>query len=392
MVGKPKELRTASIRIQELGKKDGPMFCCRVELVNTENKTEKQWQNRHGTFLRFSDEIWVDQLEVIHALPGEQVTIPCYIHYPPGTDKGAGQVTWRKGNSLVCSDNTQIETRTNVSLYLESVKPSENSHYCCEIKIGRSTYTSALSTQLSVEDYTSGPEFTILQPAESSASIGNPVTISCSIKYPPEKKPLWTGVYWKVGSIRGDYSYHPSQSMVHSRYRGRTELRGQMDLHIQGVQDSDNDTFYCLAILRFCNGTNIFNTKIIHGKGTRLRVTRDIREARYTEIIAPLCALLIVIILCVILIFLKRRGVICTKHSTKEDVGRPAPPDNPPRAQTQSEYDYANELPSASQTGQVDSGGVLYAQFNIIPLNKGKTGNHTKEDPQVLYAAVRPTR
>uniref|UniRef100_A0A8C5PLP3 Ig-like domain-containing protein n=1 Tax=Leptobrachium leishanense TaxID=445787 RepID=A0A8C5PLP3_9ANUR len=50
MVGTPKQLKTASIRIQRVRRSDFLVFCCRVQL-NSLNKSER-WQSTFGTYLR----------------------------------------------------------------------------------------------------------------------------------------------------------------------------------------------------------------------------------------------------------------------------------------------------------------------------------------------------
>ncbi|KAM8972551.1 uncharacterized protein RCH25_018288 [Pelodytes ibericus] len=290
MVRKPNELKTASITIQGLRRTDGPIFCCWVKLNSYNNWKKQQWQNCHATYLRFPDEIWVDQLDAVPALPGENITIPCYIHHPPGIQKAVTRVTWRKGSSDVCSQNpilvyvwgnafksgrlSVMNFPDDISLRIEGGSSSDKSQYCCEVIIDGYIYRSIHGTELPVEDSTSPPGFNVVQSLEASAQLGGSVTISCSFNYSKDTDPLSVGIYWRVGSPTGYYTYHPSQKMVHSSYKNRTDLQNrQTDLHIQDVQETDNITYYCLVMLRFCAGLNKVSSVVMHGPGTRLHVT-----------------------------------------------------------------------------------------------------------------------
>ncbi|XP_075062548.1 sialic acid-binding Ig-like lectin 12 [Mixophyes fleayi] len=148
MVGNPKEQRTATIRIQNLRRSDGPMFCCRVEIRN--NGKKEQWQNSHGTFIHFKDQVSVEHRNVVPAIMGEDIAIPCYVH-----NKSADtiqEVTWRIGTGDLCSEINIFSTWTNnnkskhierwsivkfpkdLSLHVRNVTPSDSQRYCCEVK------------------------------------------------------------------------------------------------------------------------------------------------------------------------------------------------------------------------------------------------------------------
>ncbi|CAH2272598.1 sialic acid-binding Ig-like lectin 14 [Pelobates cultripes] len=285
MVGNPREQKTASIRIQGVSRMDGPLYCCRVELIDR-NTGSQGWQNHHGTSLKFTDQIWVDQLDVIPTLPGETVTIPCPIHYPSGKTVTVQKVTWKMGASEVCSEKqTQftwdksdkqrqfslVNFPDDVSLIIKNVSSKDSRRYCCEVTVDGSLYGSVRGTELVLGASTS-TKFTVVQPPETTANLGSSTTLSCSYTYSTEKEKASAEIYWRVGNPTGDYAYHPSQEMIHSTYRGRTELRGQADLHIQDVQRTDTTSYYCQVIIRNCIGKVKVKTSVVHGQGTRLSV------------------------------------------------------------------------------------------------------------------------
>eukprot|EP00079_Xenopus_tropicalis_P034419 XP_017948190.1 PREDICTED: uncharacterized protein LOC100486158 [Xenopus tropicalis] len=134
---------SASITIHRLRPTDGPVICCRVWASGI-GVTPFTWHSRYGTLLLFSEpaQISVEQLDVIPALPGETITIPCYVHYPPGASGRGQSVTWRKGPTPLCDSQT-LDTRdgagrfsvldspTHVSLSINRVRREDSGYYCC---------------------------------------------------------------------------------------------------------------------------------------------------------------------------------------------------------------------------------------------------------------------
>ncbi|XP_075433724.1 sialic acid-binding Ig-like lectin 10 isoform X2 [Ascaphus truei] len=408
VVGNPKESKTASIRIQWLKETDGPIFCCRVEIRNPNKQGGKVngWQNRHGTFLMFPGHSrgYIEQLDAVSALHGENITIPCHVRYPPGTGGGSiSKVTWTVGSRDLCNENTELLSINNrynswvsspedASLHIQKVLPYERKRYCCRVETNNGKFSSEHGTELVVGGSRSNPGFTVHQPHVSSAKEGDSVTINCTFTSPPGRDPMWVWIYWRVGSPRGPYAYHPSQEMVHSTYGGRTELRGQSDLHIQWVRGADNTSYYCLVLLRFCVGNNIFNSTISHGEGTSLIVTES--SGVTLPIIISLTVLFVISILCGILIFLKIKGIICKTANSNMKEGRQPTADIQPWEQASTIHrDSANDGDAEIRREPEESGGVLYAQLQMNPLNKRSSergvGAEPESDPQVLYAAVR---
>ncbi|XP_075062550.1 sialic acid-binding Ig-like lectin 12 isoform X2 [Mixophyes fleayi] len=441
MEGNPEEQRTANIRIQNLRKTDGPVFCCRVVLENKERK--EQWQNRHGTFIHFKDQFSIEQLDVVPVTKGEDVTIPCYVHYNPTFSDTIMKVTWKMGTSDLCSENKGIIgtwTKENkldkfgqwpvvnfpedLSLHVRNVTPSDSKRYCCEVRTRRGSVTgSAHGTEVVVADIFS--EFKTHQ-SELLVELEDSVTINCSYSIPPDRDPMWIGTYWRVGSPSNIYAYHPSKDLVHSNYKGRTELRGPADLHIKGVGETDYATYYCFVVFKFCVGPNIVSSVIQHWSHTTLKKTprtattvatgptsskHSIPEANQSDaelnkdhssaqntsqmtwIIASVVVLLIVIILCVIFIVLKKKGVICRKERGLKDVHYNTTELAPKLQSNSMKTDVQNVEHNDNATGQEDSEGVVYAHLNVKSLQQGAANRKEEDnsDSQVLYADVRRT-
>ncbi|XP_031754120.1 uncharacterized protein LOC100486158 [Xenopus tropicalis] len=270
---------SASITIHRLRPTDGPVICCRV-LLSGEGLTTYPLYSTYGTLLLFSEpaQISVEQLDVIPALPGETITIPCYVHYPPGASERGQSVTWRKGRDAFCSYDQTLDTRdgagrfsvmdspTDVSLSINRVRREDSGYYCCIV--GKHIES---GTELVIEDPSTQPELQVHQSHNAAVPEGGSVTLSCT--FHPTETPLWAWIYWRVGSPSGDYAYHPNKQMVHSSYKGRTELRGPAHLHIEGVQRNDSATYYCIVILQYCVDLPEHKSVTSHGHGTRLDVT-----------------------------------------------------------------------------------------------------------------------
>ncbi|KAG9466005.1 hypothetical protein GDO78_017374, partial [Eleutherodactylus coqui] len=262
--------RTASITIRGLKAADGVTFCCRVTIF-TAGSAPFPWYSLYGTSLVFPDGRSVTQMEELIAVPGEEMIIPC--HYPLEILGEALQVTWYRGNSDLCILDDRGYTWTSahtynrfspvnfpedVSLHIHSVqKDNDQLRYCCRVTISNGqTMQSRYSTELTVPGRT-----------------GESVILTCSYSGYNESDVLAVNIYWRLGNITGPYVYHPYKEMVHPSYRGRTEITGSADLHIRGLQRSDNSTYYCFVMLRLCAGSYRYEKLIQYGEGTRLIVT-----------------------------------------------------------------------------------------------------------------------
>ncbi|XP_072255447.1 uncharacterized protein [Pyxicephalus adspersus] len=400
MVGDPQRDRTATIRIQNLKENDGPMFCCRISIHV--NMREKQgWQNRHGTYIYFKDQFSIEQPDVVPAMLGEGVSIPCVIHNQ--SPDNIEEIVWRFGENILCSENNQYfkwnkqnftqkvgrwmvqKSETMISLHVMNVTYSEIRQYCCEVKTNSGTERkSAHGSQVVIAEHRNDPGVT--QSDILSINEEDSVTISCSYNDPPGQVPLWREVFWRVGSPSGPFAYHPSELMVHPSYRGRSQIIGSADLQINGVRMSDHTTYYCFVMLKFCIGNNKQNSTLRYGSGTQLQIIEKNRTS--AVIFAGVGVLLFLILLCIVLIILKKKGVICRKKESKKfSPSASMAPQNDVRV--------SNVPSSITATSQEDAGGTVYAHLNMESLQQGK-GKTNKERPlssdnQVLYAAVKPS-
>ncbi|XP_044138677.1 uncharacterized protein LOC122929232 isoform X2 [Bufo gargarizans] len=412
--GNPNGEKKATITINDLRRTDGPTICCRMEIY-VDNTYKDGFQNRHGTNIKFKDEFSVEQTDVVPAMIGEDITIPCFVHYkdPSVIDL----VSWHIGSSDVCAENNEnsiiwnqpitvdpgerwsvVAFPQDLSLRLKGVTSEDIKQYCCRVrtKLRNNIASSTHGTEVVLVDNSINPEFEVLQPEKTSSDVDGSATISCSYKYQSDTNLLWTGVFWRVSSPNGSYAYHPFPAMVHSTYRGRTELRGLADLRIKGVKDTDNTTYYCFVMLKFCVGKNKSSSTIHYGRGTKLDITRNEIPDSNTWLYALVAGLLVLIILCaVIFIILKKRGIICQTRSGREDVkyltSNIALKDQNSSGNVQEPAVTSSTPPTAQEV----SGEVLYAHLNESSLQQ-KTSNGSKrrksaDDSQVVYAAVKPT-
>ncbi|XP_073479048.1 uncharacterized protein [Aquarana catesbeiana] len=410
MEGNPERERTATIRIQKLRDTDGPMFCCRISLYYNGQRKE-EWQNIPGTYIRFKDQFSVEQPDVVPAVIGEDISIPCALHNrsPDAID----EIIWRVGKSDLCFENNEfliwnthnitgnngqwrLQKSENIFLLQKkSIKDSDSRQYCCEVKPRTRSdgQSSTHGTQVVIADPTQNdPKFTVTQPENITANEGASVTISCSYTVPPDQNLLWSGVFWRVGSPTGPYAYHPSDLMVHPSYSGRTQLNGSTDLQINVTQDTDTTTYYCFVMLKFCIGSDKTNSVLKYGNGTQLNING--KKQTSTEILAGVGVLLVLIILCVVLIVLKKRGVICKKKERVKSL--PSPVNHASRAPSNhGNVEMSNVGSSNAGASQEEFGGTVYAHLNMEAFQNG-AGKRNKENPssadnQVVYAAVKPT-
>lgn len=417
-VGNPNKDGKATITIKDLRKTDGPMFCCRIEIYEGSNYIQG-WQNRPGTFIQFKDMSSVEQADVVPAIIGGDIIIPCVVNY-----KGSSiieEVSWTAGSSDLCvenndrivvredGDSTQMGGRWSVvdfpqdlSLRINTVTLGDARHYCCRVKLktkprDRSSVSPIHGTEVVLVAESNDPGLEVVQPETTSSDTDGSATLRCSFTHQSDTDPLWTEVFWKVGNLPGDYAYHPFTSLVHPRYRGRTELRGPADLHIKGITVTDNTTYYCMVMLKFCIGNNKTSSTLQYGGGTKLEVTDTLQNANpnadiWVYILAAV--LLGVLIMCaIVFIILKKKGVICQKHSGREDdkylTSDIALRDQNPTSNVQAPRATSGNPPMAPE----DSGGILYAQLNVSSLNQDRSNggkkNKSDNDSQVLYAAVK---
>ncbi|XP_063302095.1 uncharacterized protein LOC134601517 isoform X2 [Pelobates fuscus] len=351
---------TESIKIYNLNSMDGTVICC----CGTFNYQPQPYHSHasYGTHLLFNDQFWVDQLEAVTALKGDNITIPCHINYPAGRSITVQQVTWKMG--ATCSrDNYiipfQYDARINTehfslldfpnegSLHINNIQMNHGQTYCCSVITSDGEFSAKHGTELLIRGQHDS-EFTINQPEESSAPIGGSANIACSYNTPINKTPLDAVIYWRAGSHDGPIAYHPSTWMVHSTYRGRTHVTRQADLQIMGVQDTDSSVYYCFVTLKFCVGNGVINNHISYGNGTRLSVT----------------------------------GFLCKKgHNTtavQQIVNEPVVAGDPSNEGTREEMPY-EEI----------KGGIVYADLKMTELEPGQSRSQPNQKTEIIYSYVK---
>ncbi|XP_063785766.1 uncharacterized protein LOC134934208 [Pseudophryne corroboree] len=285
----PDNKRRESLTITGLRRSDGPIICCTVSRINIYNNHKSSWRSVYGTYLQFTGDRSISQLDELVAVPGEEITIPC--HYPQEATGVAQKVTWYRGDNELCLYNTYelytldqrrrderyslVSFPTDVSLRIHRYDSSSYTHYCCRVTTSNGTFTSRTSTELVIADTSSYSHFTAKQPNNITADTGGSVTLSCSYRHNGiyrDSDILWVTAYWRVNSTSGPHAYHPHQEMVHPRYKGRTEITGLANLHIRGVQVEDSATYHCFLVIKLCINTETSRRMAAHGEGTSLIV------------------------------------------------------------------------------------------------------------------------
>lgn len=233
------------------------------------------------------------------------------------------------------------------------------------------------------------------------------MTLNCSYSSYMESDVLGVDIYWRVGNKSGPYVYHPYTEMVHSSYKGRTGRKGAADLHIQGLQMSDDSMYYCFVMIRLCIGTGEYTKLIQYGDGTRLVVTGKITDPlRELVIYVSISAAVLLVLLCLILVILKTTGVICRKKSVPHEAKTSENPENEEFAEEERPYceilkfqntennqeatssEGAKKKMMESETDEQETENVLYSEINKTKLQQRNPDSYQKQEEQTVYAAV----
>ncbi|XP_063786928.1 uncharacterized protein LOC134935989 isoform X2 [Pseudophryne corroboree] len=222
------------------------------------------------------------------------------------------------------------DNKRRESLTITGLTPSDGPIICCTGSV-INLYTSYqyswrndYGTYLQFTDSSSSSPFTVKQPNNITADTEGSVTLNCSYRLISgyrDRDILWVSAYWRVNSTSGPYVYHPHQDMVHPQYKGRTEITGLADLHIQGVQAEDSATYYCFLVIKLCENIETSQRTATHGEGTSLTVKGNVLEKELNLlIIGSASALGLLFILCVILIILMAKGILCKTKKRSPDL------------------------------------------------------------------------
>ncbi|XP_069816123.1 uncharacterized protein [Dendropsophus ebraccatus] len=411
--------RTASLIIRGWKPSDGTIFCCRIYVIPSQSE-KYSWYDPYGTSLTFEDGRLVYQVEELMAVPGEELIIPC--HYPLKTLGEAQQVAWYTGDRELCVyKNNEIYTRNttpqggvyryslvnfpeDVSLRIHTVQGDEFHHFCCNVTTKNGTIQSRYGTELIITDSSSSSPFNITQPHTITGHRGESATLSCSYTSYMESDVLGTTIYWRLGNLSGPYVYHPYKEMVYPGYRGRTEITGAADLHIQGLNMSDDAMYYCFVMVRLCTGSNKYKKLIHYGGGTRLIVTG--LSIGFAMIVSISAAILLVL-LCVLLVFLKttEKRPCCgistknTEHSLGAESEGGAKEKRMEREkedeENKTQHDKgaeskggAKEERKESEKDEEENENVLYSELNKTKLLLRTPAPYQEQKEETVYVAV----
>ncbi|XP_077117775.1 paired immunoglobulin-like type 2 receptor alpha [Ranitomeya variabilis] len=412
IVKPPGNNRTEHLIIREVKASDGITFCC------SGSQDSFPFYDKFGTSLYFAGEKQVSQMEELIAVPGEELIIPCY--YPVEKLGMAQEVTWYTGESDLCSFNknridTWGKTSSNkryslvnfpedVSLRIRTVQDSEYHHFCCQVTVNNEVIKSRYGTELIIAGSRSSAPFTVMQPHNITGREGDSITLTCSHSQYQENDVLWVNIYWRAGNKSGPYVYHPYKEMVHSSYKDRVEMKGAADLHIRGLQTSDDSMYYCFVMLKLCTGNSEYQKIIQHGEGTRLIVKETENGlGDYQLVIIISISMAVLLILCVILIILKTKGVICKKKNVQPKTMDNAEEEELPLEERpyceistmNTKYNQAEEVKESAkekkmerEVDEQETENILYTELNKAKLQPRNLASYQNQEEHIVYAAV----
>ncbi|XP_075131830.1 uncharacterized protein LOC142204417 [Leptodactylus fuscus] len=257
---------------------------------------------------------------------------------------------------------------------------------------------SKYSTEVTIAGSASSSPFSVTQPGTITGHRDELVTLNCSYSRDKKNDVLGVNIYWRVGNITGPYAYHPYKEMVHPSYRGRTGIEGSADLHIRGIQRSDDSTYYCFVMLRLCNTGKL----VQYGEGTRLIVTDP---GFVLVMIISASAVAMLVLLCLVLVVLKRIGVICKKKNVSVKMKTCDNPENEDLPLEERPYceispknteheakeckEEAKDEAIEREREEPDNENIVYAQVNKTKLQQRNLASSREEGEQTVYAAVR---
>nr|XP_033781469.1 polymeric immunoglobulin receptor-like isoform X1 [Geotrypetes seraphini] len=297
-------MKRASITIKQLRENDTNRYFCGVESTN-EGKSE-QWQSIGGTELRVSDSArkpgyQVFQPELLSAVAGESVILPCYFTYPQEIRSIRNlNVSWRINhfNGDFIYNYSEKFTHQNykgrislagypwgdktASIRIRDLRKNDGNRYYCRLQLMKNDgaieeVQSVNGTELRVTDSAQKPGYQVFQPELVSAAVGESVILPCSFTYPQEIEPVWdVRVSWRINAFLGDYIYKFIPSFTHQNYRRRISLSGfpwgnkTASIRINDLRKSDSNRYYCRIKLMKNDGAT---EEVQSVNGTELRVT-----------------------------------------------------------------------------------------------------------------------
>ncbi|XP_069056336.1 CD226 antigen-like isoform X2 [Pleurodeles waltl] len=361
----------------------------------------------------------IEQPESLRVRAGESVTIPCTYSYPRGSDPAlVVEVSWRLSTGDRCGmapviynhtqNHTHIDTNYTGRIHLVGNVHGKRSgaiqidnltymdtigKYCCRITIKNSTkklemWQNKHATQLVLADK---PTTRVIQLDAIPARVGASVTIPCGFTYSGEVDSLNdVKVYWKAGNgslcLEFKYIYNLTGNFEHEDYKHRVTLvtdprgNGTSSLHITDLREADSKRYCCILRVKGKWMSSSHGTELIVGDSGLTNIIIGI---------VAICAFLLILIL--IVLFLKKKGLICKgSKDVKNEAVSPAEikletlTDHPKNSQ----HPVNSDVSQVSNVQKVDD-GLLYAALNL----KNASNNESRVQPfpqeETVYSAVR---
>ncbi|XP_063785752.1 uncharacterized protein LOC134934192 [Pseudophryne corroboree] len=274
-----RENRNASVTIRNLQSGESKYYCCRMQIKLQDGNIEI-WQHAVGTYIRVrgADEGILEQPPFIPALAGDTVTLLSRLKTKnnPSLNVTACRVRWDREDTGCGSNSYDINCTTspNILFSINHVNSSHQGWYCLSIDFSTGDGPRSAQRETGTQLLILQPENTlnISQPPE--VVFNNPLIINCSFSVPNKRVILHSAVYWMMGNPREHFVFHPDPDYIHPDYKGKTQLVGDSDLHLNVSNVPDNTTLYCRVVIKRCASGqgNQIDTILEEGPGTRLRV------------------------------------------------------------------------------------------------------------------------
>lgn len=411
LVGNVLNKRSGAIQIDNLKTSDTiGKYCCRITILDGLTE-KKKWQNRHATqlVLAGSTSSRVNQLDTIPARVGASVTIPCGFTDSETLDFSKDvKVNWKAGSEDLCLNLNYIYNQTDnhindeyrgrvklvtdprgngtSSLHITGLTVRDSKRYCCNVLVKDKWISSSHGTELVVGDLKPIEGYKVTQSVVNEPQ-QDKLIVNCTFRYPQEKDPLWIGVYLVDGVEWDKIIQYPSQESINLGYeRNISELSSRVSLPVNNVTDIDTKSIYCLVVFRFCNGSNGFTSVIQRAERTRqaMEVTTNIIIG-----IAAVCVFLLIVIL--IVLFLKKKGLICKGSKA---VKNEADPPVEVQFETLTDHPKNSRNPADSDVSQVSNvqkveDGPLYAALNLENAKRKESRAQPVPQEETVYSAVR---
>ncbi|XP_075438715.1 uncharacterized protein LOC142479729 isoform X2 [Ascaphus truei] len=306
-----------------------------------------------------------DQLGTLRVDKGGSVTIPCRFSYPKDWDNSTEvRVYWREAQTAHCG---------NAKIIYDHTRNWTDANYTGRIfMVGDPNGSKTASIRIQGLKETDGPIF------------------CCRVQIRNPNKQGGKVLGWQ--NQHGTFLMFPDliQSNVSTAHSTQTAItKITTDQHAskdQGTLQSDFST---------AHSTETTITKVQATPASAAAATPASQQPwpSKNQLVIISLAVLIVIILCGIMIFLKMKGIICKPASNMKEASHQTA-NIQPRVQASTIHrDSANDGDADIRRDPEESEDILYAQIqmNLLIKRSPERGVRAEPetDPQVLYAAVR---